>query len=71
MTPRFAERIVLIEKMATAPIADSFKVLKVDYADASLALEKNGIVIGNAKTLEDIWVNNNVSPEDVIDTIMK
>ena len=63
--------IVLIEKMAAAPIADSFKVLKVDYADASLALEKNGIVIGNAKTLKDIWVNNNVSPEDVIDTIMK
>ncbi|MEJ1240525.1 DUF4405 domain-containing protein [Chryseolinea sp. T2] len=63
--------IVIMEKLIKAPIKDSFNVLGVDYSEATSTLQKKGIRIGNARTLEDIWVNNHVSPEDVIDAIMK
>ena len=63
--------IVFAEKIVKAPISDSFKVLDVDYSEASKILEKNGITIGDAKTLEEIWIKNEADPEEVIDLIME
>jgi len=61
--------IVIIEKILKAPVSDSFKVLDIDYSDASRTLEKNGILIGESKTIEEICINNQVSPKDVIELI--
>ena len=61
--------IIIINKLIKAPINDAFKALDVDYFAASKRLETNGISIGKAKTIEDIWINNNVDPEKVIELI--
>lgn len=63
--------IVLIGKLVRAPIRDAFKVLNVDYAAASEALQANGMAIGEAKSLEEVWINNDASPEDVINILVR
>lgn len=63
--------IVLIGKLVRAPIRDAFKVLNMDYAAASAALQANGMAIGEAKTLEEVWINNDASPEDVINILVR
>lgn len=63
--------IVLIEKLVKAPISDSFRVLEIDYSKASQTLENNGIFIGDSKTIEDIWIKNESSPQEVIELIIK
>lgn len=60
---------ILINKLIKAPIDDAFKVLEVDYSEASKRLETNGISIEKAMTMEDIWINNDADPEKVIDLI--
>ena len=63
--------IVLIEKLVKAPLSDSFKVLGIDYSEAFQTLENNGIMIGNSKSLEEIWVKNKSSPQEVIELVLK
>ena len=63
--------IVLIEKVIKAPISDAFKVLEIDYSNASQTLEHHGILIGNSKTIEDIWIMNESSPEEVIELLFE
>ena len=63
--------MIIINKLIKAPIPDVFKVLDIDYAEAIQSLEENGILIGNSKTLEDLWINNESDPEEVIDLIMQ
>ena len=63
--------MIIINKIIKAPIADVFKVLEIDYSEASKRLETKNIVIGNSKTLEDIWINNESDPEVVIDLLME
>jgi hypothetical protein len=62
---------VLINKIVKAPIIDAFKVLDINYDRASERLKKNGISIEKATNIEDIWINNNTDPEEVIDLIME
>jgi hypothetical protein len=61
--------LIIINKVIKAPIADAFKVLGVDYQEASKRLEAAGITISGAKTLEEIWISNGSDPEEVIDLI--
>lgn len=61
--------MIIINKVVKAPIHDAFKALAVNYDKASENLEKNGILIGKAKTIEDIWIINDADPEKVIDLI--
>jgi amino acid transporter len=58
--------MILIKKIVKAPLPDAFKALGINYTKAAKALENKGIPIGNAKTMEEIWISNKVSPEDVI-----
>ncbi|WP_437776855.1 DUF4405 domain-containing protein [Sorangium sp. So ce1097] len=62
--------LIILEKVARAPISDSFRVLEVDHIKAATALNKKGIVLDGAETLEDIWRNNNSSPEEVVETLL-
>lgn len=63
--------LVIMEKIVKAPIPDAFKALNIDQAEAVQVLKSNGILIGNAKTIEEIWINNEASPENVISLLIK
>jgi hypothetical protein len=63
--------IVIIDKIIKAPISDAFKALDINYVEASKKLEMKGISIDGATTIEDIWIKNGSSPEEVIDLIME
>lgn len=60
---------ILLERIIKGPIDDVFKVLRVDSAEAVKRLQANGISIVGAKTIEEIWINNDADPEEVIDLI--
>ena len=61
---------VIINKIIKSPIKNAFLALDVDYSEAVKRLEKNGISMDGATTIESIWINNNSDPEEVIDLIM-
>lgn len=61
--------ITIINKVIKAPIHDAFKVLGLDYSAASKRFGTHGISIKGAATIEDIWLNNDMDPEKVIDLI--
>lgn len=63
--------IVIIEKVLSAPISESFNILGVDYIKASKKLAEHGILIGDAKTIEEICRKNQVSPPDLIELIFE
>lgn len=63
--------MVIINKTVKAPIPDVFKVLDIDYTEAVQKLQRNGIEVDSSKTLEDLWINNESDPEEVIDLIIQ
>jgi uncharacterized protein DUF4405 len=63
--------IVFTERITKAPLTDSFKVLEVDYQQASKRLQQHRIYIGNAGTIEEIWIANDADPEEVIELILE
>ncbi|XXX76429.1 DUF4405 domain-containing protein [Sorangium sp. So ce134] len=62
--------LIILEKVARAPISHSFRVLEIDHTKAATALNKRGIELDGAETIEDIWVNNDSSPEEVVETLV-
>lgn len=62
---------MLLNRIIKAPVDDVFKALQVDSSQAVIRLQTNGISIDGAKTIEDIWINNDVDPEEVFDLIME
>ncbi len=62
---------VIIDKILKAPISSSFIVLNVDYNDAEIILKKNNIKIGDSKTIEEICIRNQKSPNEIIELIVK
>jgi len=63
--------LIIMEKIVKAPIPDAFKALNIEQAEAVQILKSNGILMGNAKTIEEIWINNEAPPEDVISLLIK
>ncbi|WP_438018691.1 DUF4405 domain-containing protein [Sorangium sp. So ce315] len=62
--------LVVLERVARAPISDSFRVLEIDHTKAATVLSKRGIELDGAETIEDIWINNDSSPEEVVETLV-
>ena len=60
---------IVLERIVKAPIEDVFKALQLDSSEAVKSLEEKNISIEGAATLEDIWMNNQVAPEKVLDLI--
>lgn len=63
--------ILVINKLVKAPIHDAFKVLDVDYKEASEKLRRRGIQLDQAETMEDLWINSHANPEEIIDLILE
>ncbi|NDW17614.1 DUF4405 domain-containing protein [Dysgonomonas sp. 216] len=62
---------IVMEKLAEAPISESFSILKLDYDEVEKILNENDIVIGNSKTIKDIGLNNKKSVKDIIELIIE
>ncbi|WP_437637334.1 DUF4405 domain-containing protein [Sorangium sp. So ce854] len=62
--------LVILERVARAPISDSFRVLEIDHTRAAAVLSKRGIALDGAETLEDLWANNDSSPEEVVEALL-
>ena len=62
---------ILIERITDAPIEDVLKVLQVDSIVVVKRLEANGISYIEGASMEEIWINNKVSPKKVFDLIME
>lgn len=60
---------IVLGRIIKAPIEDVFKALQVDSFEAVKRLEAGGISIEGAETLEEIWINNDADPREVIDLI--
>ena len=60
---------IVIDRIIKAPIDDVFRALQVDSFSAVERLEANGISLEGATTLEEIWINNDADPREVIDLI--
>jgi hypothetical protein len=58
--------ILIINRIIKAPLDDAFQALDVDYSEISNRLKAGGMSIEKARTIEDIWINNDVDPEEVI-----
>ncbi|MBT1704084.1 hypothetical protein [Chryseosolibacter indicus] len=61
--------IVITKKIFKGPIHDTFKVLGGDYNKVSKKLQSNGISIGDANTMEEIWIKNNTTADELINLI--
>ena len=61
--------IILINRLVKSPIHDAFKALEIDYDHAALKLKVSGISIEEARNIEDLWIRNDISPEEVVDLI--
>lgn len=60
---------IVIGRIVKAPLDDAFRALQVDFFEAVRRLEANGISMEGAETIEEIWINNDADPEEVIDLI--
>lgn len=62
---------ILIERITNAPIEDVLKVLRVDSIVVVKRLEENGISFIEGASMEEIWINNKVSPKKLFDLIIE
>src|SRR5690606_20205123 len=62
---------VLLNRIIKAPIYDAFKALDINYDKSSAQLKESGILIDKATTIEEIWIENDSNPEEVIDLIIE
>ena len=62
---------ILIERITNAPIEDVLKVLQVDSIVVVKRLEANGISYIEGASMEEIWINNKVSPKKLFDLIIE
>ena len=62
---------ILLERIVKAPIPDAFRALNVKYEKAFENFKKKGINLKNSKTIEDIWLKNDISPVEVVDLIVE
>ena len=62
---------ILIERITNAPIEDVLKVLQVDSIVVVKRLEANGISYIEGASMEEIRINNKVSPKKLFDLIIE
>lgn len=60
---------IIMERIVKSPIPHLFNALQVDSLETVKRLEDYGVSLEGAKILEDLWINNDVRPEKVMDLI--
>ena len=61
----------IMGKIVKAPIGDAFKALNTNYQEAARRLKAKGISIEKARKLEDLWIQNDTDPEEIIDLLLE
>ena len=61
----------MMERIVKAPVSDAFRALNINYQEAAGKLKEKGILIEKAHSLEDLWTQNNVDPEGIIDLLLE
>lgn len=64
-------KVVLMQKVLNAPLADSFKLLSGDYNKAIKKLKEQNIKSLDSKSIKDIAKSNKTSPFRIISIITK
>src|SRR5690554_727528 len=62
--------LTIMRKLTKAPIHDAFSALGVNYEIASESLKEMDILIDEARTMEDLWIQNDADPEKIIDLLL-
>ena len=62
---------ILIERITNAPIEDVLKILQLDSIVVVKRLEENGISFIEGASMEEIRINNKVSPKKLFDLIIE
>ncbi|UZR98533.1 hypothetical protein [Chondrinema litorale] len=63
---------ILKREFVKAPVSCSFEMMHIEYNKAKLILNKNNIVIKDSlESIEEISINNQKSPEEIVDLIME
>jgi len=60
----------IIGKLIKSPVLHSFNVLNIDYHQAESILEKNNIIVGASETIEEICINNQISPKKILELLV-
>lgn len=61
----------IIKKLSKAPINETLSILEIDHSDALAILKNNRITFGESKTIEEIGLKNKISPNDILELIVK
>ncbi len=62
----------LLGKLIKSPVANSFKILDVDYKQAEKILRQNNIKVSDSlQSIEEISSKNKKSPEEIIELIIR
>lgn len=62
--------LIVLERVSKAPISDSFKLLGIDHNKAVALLDKKGLKIQGAQTIEEIWEINDSSPKEIVELLI-
>lgn len=61
----------IMDSFIKAPVDDALKILNISYEEAQERLRSENILIENAHTLEDLWIQNDADPEKIIDLLLE
>ena len=61
----------MMGRLVKAPVGDAFKALNIPYEEAATKLKDKGILVEKAHNLEDLWMQNDADPEEIIDLLLE
>ena len=65
------EERIITEKLFKAPISIVFRILDIEYDKAEVILKNQNIIIAGSNNLEDVCRNNNISPNEILESIIQ
>lgn len=61
----------MMQRIVKAPVGDAFRALDINYQEAAGKLKDKGILIEKARSLDDLWMQNDADPEEIIDLLLE
>jgi amino acid transporter len=62
---------MLIERISKASVEKAFEALQLDYFETVEKLEAKGILVSRARSVEDLWLNNDTDARTVLNLILE
>lgn len=61
----------IMDRIVKAPLIDAFRALNISYEEVVVKLAEKEILIEKAHSLEDLWIQNDADPEEIIDLLLE